>query len=149
VELQKRISMMEPYLIVLADNHALFRREIKRIIQKGSGLKVVGEVGNGPGLFQFLQDFSPHLVILDISLPNLRGMEAMRQIKAENPEVKVLILIWDREPEYLYQSMEAGAAGCLLKEEVEEELQPAIATIRQGGIYLPLTWTDKSFLYSY
>ena len=146
-ESHQRISVAEPYCILLADNHALFRREIKRIIQAGTGLKVMGEVGNGPELFQFLQDFSPHLVILDISLPNLRGLEAMRRIKPNNPGLKVLILIWDQEPEYLYRAMEAGAAGCLLKEEVELELPLAIETIRQGGIYLSVTWPDKSLLH--
>jgi DNA-binding NarL/FixJ family response regulator len=76
------------------------------------------------------------MVILDISMPNLRGIEATSEIKQSHPEVDVLILSMHKRSEYLYHSLNAGAKGYLLKDDTDSELLSAIDTIRQGGIYL-------------
>ena len=83
---------MAPYTIVLADDHALFRKGVKKIIEEVEDLKVVGEVKDGLEILEFLKKTSPDLVILDISMPNLRGLEAAREIKGLYPQVKVLLL---------------------------------------------------------
>ncbi len=83
---------MTPYSIVLADDHVLFRRGIKKIIEEAGDLAVVGEANDGLELLQLLKQKDPALVILDISMPNLRGLEAAREIKELYPRVKILLL---------------------------------------------------------
>ena len=135
------------YRLVLADEHVLFRHEIKKIVERAPGLKVVGEVGDGAALMQFLEQTLPDLVIVDISLPHLRVMEATHLLKLSHPEVKVLIMLMDREEEYPTQASRAGAAGVLLKQYAAVELLRAIRTIRAGKFYLPPQFRGKKVLY--
>jgi len=125
---------MESYLIVLADDHALFRQGLGKIIEGVADLEVAGEAGDGLELLSLLQTTVPHLVILDISMPRLRGIEAVREVKKSFPAVKVLVLTMHRE--YLHQALSAGAEGYLLKEDADRELFSAIDKIRQGRIYI-------------
>src|SRR4030043_1096739 len=87
-----RNLILSPYRIILADDHVMFRQGIKNILEKDNGLEVVGEVGDGLRLLELLKKTAPDMVILDISMPNLRGLEAIREIKMIFPDVKVLIL---------------------------------------------------------
>jgi DNA-binding NarL/FixJ family response regulator len=130
------VPMMSPYSVLLADDHEMFRREIRKIVEEMAGVRVVAEVGGGQELFALLKQFTPNLVILDISMPNFRAMEATRRIKMEHPHVKVLILIMHKAEEYLAQAAAAGAEGCLLKEDSGTKLPAAIEAIRRGGTYL-------------
>ena len=92
---------MAPYGIILVDDHKILREGLKRIIQERDGLDVVGEAGEPFELFDLLRRTSPQMVILDISMPNLRGIEATREVKAIAPEVKVLILTMHKDRDYL------------------------------------------------
>jgi DNA-binding NarL/FixJ family response regulator len=96
----------------------------------------VGESEDGVELLRCVQQRPPHLVILDISLPRLSGLEATRLLKSSHPEIKVLILTMHNRREYVDRARLAGAEGYLLKDEVETELLGAIETLRQGGTYL-------------
>lgn len=127
---------MEPYRIVLADDHILFRHGIKRIIDEMSGAQVVGEANDGQETIDMVKDLQPDLAILDISMPKLRGIEACREIRRLFPDVKILMLTMHKDKEYLYQALSAGAQGYLLKEDSDEELFAAIGTIRTGAIYV-------------
>jgi DNA-binding NarL/FixJ family response regulator len=127
---------LSPYRIVLADDHALLRQGVKKIIEDAGGMTVVGEAGDGLKLLHLLKKETPDLVILDISMPNLRGIEATSEIKQSHPGVDVLILSMHKRKEYLYHSLNAGAKGYLLKDDTDTELLSAIETIRQGGVYL-------------
>ena len=125
-----------PYEIVLVDDHPLVRQGIKTIIAEKSELAVVGELQDGLELLECLKNRLPQMVILDISLPHLGGIEATRLIKSSYPEIKVLILTLHDRREYVDQARLAGAEGYLLKDEVIKELLPAIEALRQGGTYL-------------
>jgi len=125
-----------PYEIVLVDDHPLVRQGIKTIIAEKSELAVVGELQDGLELLDCLKNRLPQMVILDISLPHLGGIEATRLIKSSHPEIKVLILTLHDRREYVDQARLAGAEGYLLKDEVIKELLPAIEALRQGGTYL-------------
>jgi len=125
-----------PYRIVLADDHVMFRQGIKRIIEETEGLEVVGEASDGFELLQLLKNLQPDMVLLDISMPNIRGIEATREIKSLYPNVKVLILTMHRKKEYLYHAISAGAQGYLLKEDSDVELFSAVKTIRKGSFYV-------------
>ncbi|GKT07644.1 DNA-binding response regulator [Desulforhabdus sp. TSK] len=127
---------MDPYLIVLADDHMMFRQGVRRILEEISAFRVTGEVKDGLELLRLLQAAPPHLVILDISMPNLRGIEATREIKRSHPDMKVLILTMHKDKEYLYHALGAGADGYILKEDADDELVAAIESIRKGNVYI-------------
>ena len=124
---------MDTYRIVLADDHVMFRQGIKNILKGAKDLEVVGEAGDGLKLLEFLKKITPDMVILDISMPNLRGLEATREIKIISPDTKVLILTMHKDKEYVYHAISAGAEGYLLKEDADTELFAAVEKIRQGG----------------
>ena len=134
---------MEPYTIILADDHVLFCEGLKRIIGEFSDLKVVGVANDGLQLLSLLKESTPDLVILDISMPNMKGIEATREIKATYPDVKVLILTMHKDMDYLYHAISAGADGYLLKENSDTELFSAIDTIRRGKSYISSLLTGE------
>ncbi len=128
--------MRAPFQILLADDYVLFRREAKKILRNIGDVEVVGEASDGTELLELLKISTPHLVILDITIPNLDGVEAIHEIKAIKPGIKVLILTLREDREYLDQTLTAGADGYLLKEDIDNELLTAIETLRKGGTYI-------------
>src|SRR5574341_848194 len=128
---------MGPYQIVLADDHVMLRQGLKKLIESKSDLKVIGEAADGIELLSFLSALTTRMVILDISMPNLPGIEAVREIKKKFPRVKVLVLTMHRE--YLHKALAAGADGYLLKEDTERELFSAIENVRQGKKHISLS----------
>ena len=136
---------MSPYQIILADDHLMFRNGIKRIIEDSKDLLVIGEAGDGLQLLELLKKAKPDMVILDISMPKLRGLEAAHEIKTRYPDIKILILTMHRNKEYLLQALSAKADGYLLKEDTDAQLIAAIESIRGGKIFLsPLMSADLS-----
>jgi len=133
---------MASYSIVLADDHALVRQGLRRILEGTDDLEVVGEANDGLELLQLLTRVTPQMVILDIFMPNLRGIEAIHEIKKIRPEVKVLILTMHKDKEYLYLALSAGAKGYLLKEDADQELFSAIEKVRQGKTYISPHFSD-------
>jgi DNA-binding NarL/FixJ family response regulator len=127
---------VNPYRIVLADDHVMFRQGIKNILEGAEDLEVVGEASDGLKLLELLKKVTADMVILDISMPNLRGLEATREIKIISPDMKVLILTMHRDKEYVHSAISAGAEGYLLKEDADTELFAAVEKIRQEGYYI-------------
>ncbi|MBI5117268.1 response regulator transcription factor [Candidatus Poribacteria bacterium] len=127
---------MASYHIVLADDHAIFRHGLRRILAEDADLEVIGEAKDGLELLTLLNKLSPDLVILDISMPNLGGIEAIHRIKAMRPDVKILMLTMYDRKEYLYEAITAGADGFSLKQGADKDLFNAIAAIRQGNTYV-------------
>lgn len=136
---------MEPYHIVLADDHAMVRHGIKRIIEETQHLKIIAEASDGLELLNILRKVQPQMVILDISMPNLRGLEATREIKNVYPHVKVLILSMHKNDGYLRHALEAGCDGYLLKEDADEQLLTAIDLIRKGKTFVSHLFSNDSF----
>lgn len=124
------------YRIVLADDHTIVRQGIKRTIEERADLTVVGEASDGLELLNLLKILGMDLVILDISMPKLRGIDAVREIKKILPDVKVLILSMYKDMELLHQAISSGADGYVLKEDSDKELYSAIKKVRQGKIYI-------------
>jgi DNA-binding NarL/FixJ family response regulator len=127
---------MAAYRVILADDHALFRSGVKRILAEIPGVEVVGEAADGMQLLELLKELTPDLVILDISMPKLRGLEAIQAIKTSYPQVQVLMLTMHKDADYLSLALGAGAAGFLLKEDADPELLKALDAIRRGKTYL-------------
>ncbi|MGO8990286.1 MAG: response regulator [bacterium] len=134
---------MTPYHIVLADDHVLVRQGLKRILEGMAGLEVVGEASDGLDLLDLLSRVTPDMVILDIFMPNLRGIEAIHEIKKIHPDVRVLILTMHKDKEYLYLALSAGAKGYLLKEDADKELFSAIEKVRQGKTYISPYFSEE------
>jgi DNA-binding NarL/FixJ family response regulator len=134
---------MASYGIVLADDHVLVRQGLRRILEGMADLEVMGEANDGLELLNLMNLLTPHMVILDIFMPNLRGIEAIHEIKKIRPEVKVLILTMHKDKEYLYLALSAGAKGYLLKEDADKELFSAIEKIRQGKTYISPHFSEE------
>ena len=124
------------YTILLADDHTLIRRGIRNLICNNPALEVIGEVGDGEELLEFLETKQPELLILDISMPKLTGIEAVSRVKKKYPNIKILMLTMHKNKQYFYHAMSAGADGYLMKEDSDEELLLAIKRIQDGKSYL-------------
>lgn len=127
---------MSDYKIVLADDHIMLRHGLKSIIEGNDGFKVIGEAGDGAELLALLRKVEPDLVILDISMPKIRGIEAAAEISMVFPAMKLLILTMHKREQYLHHALSAGVDGYLLKEDAPKEIFTAIETIRQGKKYI-------------
>jgi DNA-binding NarL/FixJ family response regulator len=141
---KRKVDDVERYGIVLADDHVLLRQGLRRILGGVGYLEVVGEAGDGRELLTLLGGVAPDMVILDISMPHLRGIDAISRIKTIRPTAKVLILSMHKE--YLYPALSAGADGYLLKEDADRELFSAIEQIRDGKIFLSPRLTPEVLL---
>lgn len=134
---------MAPYRIILADDHAMLREGIARLINSAKGLQVVGEASDGLMLLKLMHRTTPDMVILDVSMPGLRGIEAAQEIRKTYPGVAILFLSMHKKKEYLHLALATGARGYILKEDSGSELIQAIAEIRRGKTYLsPLFMKD-------
>jgi DNA-binding NarL/FixJ family response regulator len=127
---------MSNYKIILADDHVLVREGLKRLIQEDPELQVVDEAGDGLELLKILEDLTPDMVIIDINMPRLRGLEATKFIKELYPDIKILVLTMNKSKELLYQAMNYGADGYLLKEDAIDILHSAIKSIRLGKTFV-------------
>jgi DNA-binding NarL/FixJ family response regulator len=121
--------------IILADDHAIFRKGIRKILDEIDGVAVCGEASDGLELLELLKTARPDLIILDISMPNLRGLEATEEIKKLYPEIKILLLTMHKKKSFVQLGLKAGADGFLLKEDADSELYRAIASLKQGDKY--------------
>jgi DNA-binding NarL/FixJ family response regulator len=133
---------MKPYRIILADDHALMREGIKSLLHSQEGLQVIAEAGDGIELLCILKKVLPEMVILDIAMPGLRGIEAAQEISVLYPDVAVLFLSMHKSREYLSMAIKTKAKGYLLKQNTAEELLAAIEAIRNGGTYLSPSFAD-------
>lgn len=130
------------YKVLLADDHVLIRHGIKNIIKKNDQFVVVGEVSNGKQLMTFLEDSETDLIILDISMPDIGGMEAIGLVKGKYPWIKILMLTMHKNKQYFYNAMAAGADGYLMKDDSDEELLVAITKVLSGKSYISPYMTD-------
>jgi len=122
--------------ICLADDHAMFREGIKQILASHADMRVVGEAGDGHETLDRVRNTPMDVVLLDISMPGLGGLDILQDIKGEFPRVQVLVLSMHPEEQYAIRVLKAGAAGYLTKESAAEELVSAIRTVARGGTYV-------------
>ena len=138
------MQTIDPYRIVLADDHAIFREGVKKILDGAEDIVVTGEADDGVQLLELLSEVAPHLVIVDLSMPNLGGIEAVREIKKAHPDIKTLILSMHAREEFLRSAISAGADGYLLKDDTGAELLSAIETIRRGENYFSSCFSEEA-----
>lgn len=127
---------MDKTRIVLADDHAILREGIRALLEDQSDMTVVGEAADGRKAIELARDLSPDIIVMDIGMPLLNGLEATRQIKHNFPQVAVLVLTMHDNEEYVSQILAAGASGYVLKRAASSELVTAIRAVAGGQSYL-------------
>jgi len=129
--------------ILIAEDHTILREGIKALLSGEPGLAIVGEAGDGRQAIQMCKDLEPHIVLMDLSMPDLNGTEAIRAIKQRNPSIKVIVLTMHKSEEYLRATLEAGADGYVLKDDSQRDLLAAFSSVQIGRIYLSSGICDK------
>lgn len=122
--------------IVLADDHALVRQGIRSLLDKLDEIEVVGEVSDGREAVELSKKIQPDIVLMDITMPGLNGLEAVIRMKKVCPSTRVIMLSMHAGEEYFQQALDSGAAGYLLKDADRMELELAIRTVMRGDTYL-------------
>lgn len=123
-------------LILIVENHALLRAGLRALLAGDPDFEVVGEVANGHDAIQAVRTLQPSLILMDISMPGMNGIEATIDIKRRHPEVRIIIITMHKEDEYIHSCLSAGANGYLLKDAGSEEFLVAIRTVSRGETYL-------------
>ena len=134
-ETQGAAASDAPIRVLLADDHTLMREGVRRILAADGGIEVVAEVGDGQAAVAETLAKQPDVAVLDITMPGGGGLEAARQIRRQAPEVRILILSMHLQPEYLLESVRAGAHGYLVKDAAAGELVAAVRAVCNGDSY--------------
>lgn len=134
---------MKPLRILLVDDHSLVRTGIRTVLSHLPDVAVVGEAQNGREALQMLEELSPYLVFMDISMPGLNGFEAARRIRQRYPEVRIVFLSMFANMEYVRQAVRSGADGYIIKSSAGDELELAVETVRKGRLYFSPSISEK------
>ena len=130
---------MENLRIVLADDHTLFRQGLRRVLEEQPGWQVIADASDGAAAVRLTMERQPHVVIMDIAMPRLNGVEATRQIVRRAPDVRVLILSMYSDDLYITQALQAGAHGFVLKDSADADLVRAVRDLAAGKSYFSPT----------
>ncbi|MGD9148458.1 MAG: response regulator, partial [Anaerolineae bacterium] len=122
--------------VLLVDDHPLFRKGIRFLLEGEGDIRIAGEAGDGQAAIDMVRELHPDVVIMDITMPELNGVEATQQILAESPEAKIITLSMHGEQQFIEQMLQAGAAGYLLKDSIPEELVNGIRAVMRGEVVL-------------
>jgi len=127
---------MKPIRVVLADDHALVRAGFRSLLETLPGIEVIAEAGDGREALQLTLTHHPDVVLMDIAMPGMNGLEVTARVAKQAPNVRVIILSMHADEEYVWQALRAGAGGYLLKEASMAELELAIKAATRGETYL-------------
>lgn len=127
---------MDTINVMIADDHGMIREGLKQLLEFDGSIKVVGEASNGVECLEKLDICHPDVLLLDINMPEKNGIEVLRQMKADESKIKVLILTVHNELEYLMSAVDIGVEGYILKDSKSAELKKAIRTVKDGDNYI-------------
>ncbi len=127
---------MSPIRVLLAEDHTIVREGLRLLLESQPDIEVVAEAGSGREAVHLAQEHRPDVVIIDLRMPEMNGLEATRLIRELVPETQVLVLTMYESDEYFFQAIEAGAAGYVLKKAATEELVQAVRAVAQGEAFL-------------
>jgi DNA-binding NarL/FixJ family response regulator len=125
-----------PIRILLADDHAVVRDGVRALLEKQADMAVVAEAADGREAAQLAEELLPDVVVMDVCMPNLNGIDATRRILAAHPQVGVVILSMHQDESYVLRSLKAGAKGYLLKDSLRSDVLEAIRAVAQGRSFL-------------
>lgn len=127
---------MKAIEILLVDDHPIFRDGIRGLLEKDPMLKVIGEADDGRAALELLETLHPDLILMDITMPNLNGVDTARLIRAKNQDARILILSMNSDPHFVKDAFAAGVNGYMLKGDSSKEMTRAMKTVMAGKIYL-------------
>ena len=127
---------MDEIRVLLADDHTIVRKGLRSLLEREAGMVVVGEAQDGREAVELVEDLQPDVVVMDIAMPRLNGLEATRRIKTRSPGVGVVVLSMHTDEGYIRQLLAAGGSGYLAKQTVPGDLVTAIRTVHGGDLYL-------------
>jgi len=128
--------MNEKRRILLVEDHTLLRAGLRALLSGDPDLEVAGEAGNGRDAIRLVAELAPHMVIMDLTMPGMNGIEAIAQMKRSWPQIRILVLTLHRADEYIHESLKSGADGYILKDASQEELLVAVRSVLNGKTYL-------------
>jgi DNA-binding NarL/FixJ family response regulator len=132
----KSNSAAKPIRVLLADDHTLVRAGLRALLEKLPGVAVAGEASDGREVIDLIKAHQPDVVLMDISMPGLNGLQALARITRDYPKVRVIILSMHHNDEYVMQALKSGASGYLLKRAATAELAAALNSVMGGEVYL-------------
>jgi DNA-binding NarL/FixJ family response regulator len=124
------------YRLLIVEDHTLLRAGLSALLSQDPDIEIVGEAVNGRDAIQAVGALSPHLVLMDLNMPGMNGLEAIVDIKRRYPETRVLVLTIHKTEEYIHESLRAGADGYILKDATHDELRVAVRSVLNGKSYL-------------
>jgi two-component system response regulator NreC len=136
-------KMSQKVRIVIAEDHTILREGLKSLLSSNPGFEIVGEAGDGREAIRCAEKLKPDLILTDLSMPRMNGMEAIKEIKRESPATKVLVLTVHRAEEYILATFKAGADGYVLKDSTHSELVTAVKKVLNGRHYISPEISEK------
>ena len=134
--LVEEVFMTNKHKIVIAEDHTILREGLRALLSSNPDFEIVGEAEDGRAAIRCVETVKPDLILMDLSMPRMNGMEAIRDIKKSFPEIKVVALTVHKTEEYVLATLQAGANGYVLKDATHSELVMAIKSVLQGNRYL-------------
>lgn len=135
--------MGEKQSVFIVEDHTLLRAGLRALLAQDDDIEIVGEADNGRDAIRAVAAMAPDLVLMDLSMPGMNGIEAMLDIKRRNPDTRILVLTVHKADEYIHESLRAGADGYILKDATHDELQIAIRSVLKGKTYLSPDISDR------
>ena len=129
--------------VLIADDHTIVRSGVRLLLEAETDIRVVGEALNGREALELAESLQPDVVLMDITMPEMDGLEATKEIKTRFPQINVLVLTMHRSDEYFFEMLKAGASGYILKGAKTSELINAVRVVYQGEVFLYPTMTQK------
>jgi two-component system response regulator NreC len=129
--------------VLIADDHTIVRSGVRMLLEAESDIRVVGEALNGREALELTESLQPDVVLMDITMPEMDGLEATKQLKSRFPHINVLVLTMHRSDDYFFEMLKAGASGYILKGAKTSELINAVRIVQQGQIFLYPSMTQK------
>jgi DNA-binding NarL/FixJ family response regulator len=135
--------MSQKVRIVIAEDHTILREGLRSLLSSNANFEIVGEAGDGREAVRHVEKYKPDLILTDLSMPRMNGMEAIKEIKRESPTTKVLVLTVHRAEEYILATFRAGADGYILKDSTQAELLQAVKKVLSGTHYISPEISEK------
>ncbi|MHC1758142.1 MAG: response regulator [Negativicutes bacterium] len=134
---------MKKIKVMIVDDHALLRSGLRALLSGCPDIEVIAEAGEGEAALRLIGETTPEIVLLDISMPGLGGLECVRRIRRDYPAVRVILLTMHEDPHYLREGVAAGAAGYVMKKAADDVLYQAIRSVHAGQIFLPAIMAEE------
>jgi len=135
--------MNPPYRIIIAEDHTILREGLRALLSSKPSFEIVAEAEDGRDAIRSVVEHRPDLILMDLSMPNMNGLEAIREIKKQNPDTKIIVLTVHKAEEYILAALQAGADGYVLKDATHAELEMAIMNVLQGKRFLSPGISEK------